>query len=125
MHIFLAHIIVLDQTVPLRHWHDWMFRNYCSVGVLRDAVAKLMLLVRYKLVVPGELVERNLAVIFPKCEHLEKDDCSEWVPLQTDASTDMGSPGNSLSSSSSNALLRLHELPQTQSRARTLSVDAL
>merc|ERR1719335_268256 len=56
MHVFLAHVLLMDQTVPLRHWHDWVFRGYCTYPCLESAVLKVMSTSKYKLVAKDDEV---------------------------------------------------------------------
>jgi len=63
MHIFLAHVLLMDQTVPLRHWHEWIFRGYCTYPCLQSAVLKVMTASKYQLVAKDEDVRAMLFVL--------------------------------------------------------------
>jgi len=63
IHIYLAHIFVFDECVPLRYWHDWAFSSYCSFGCLNRALNKLLKLMQYRPVVAQDIVEHNTAYL--------------------------------------------------------------
>lgn len=63
IHIYLAHIFIFDECVPLRYWHDWAFSGYCSFGCLNRALGKLLKLMRYRITVTPEIVEHNKAFL--------------------------------------------------------------
>jgi len=63
IHIYLAHIFVFDECVPLRYWHDWAFSSYCSFGCLNRALGKLLKLMQYRPVVAQDIVEHNTAYL--------------------------------------------------------------
>merc|ERR1719230_2387702 len=59
IHIYLAHIFVFDECVPLRYWHDWAFSSYCSFACLNRALGKLLKLMQYRPMVAQEIVQHN------------------------------------------------------------------
>lgn len=63
IHIYLAHIFVFDECVPLRYWHDWAFSSYCSFGCLNRALGKLLKLMQYRPIVALDVVEHNAAYL--------------------------------------------------------------
>lgn len=63
IHIYLAHIFVFDECVPLRYWHDWAFSAYCSFGCLNRALGKLLKLMRYRTIVAADIMEHNSAYL--------------------------------------------------------------
>lgn len=49
--IFLAHAFLLDETCPIRIWHKWLFKDYCTPATLNTVVLRILELRRYRLVV--------------------------------------------------------------------------
>ena len=49
---FTAHSYVLDECCPLKIWHQYLFRKYCDLKTLNDAVIRLLMLLDFKLRVP-------------------------------------------------------------------------
>jgi hypothetical protein len=46
---FIAHSFVLDECCPLKIWHQYLFRKYCDLKTLNDAVVRLLTLMGWKL----------------------------------------------------------------------------
>lgn len=63
IHIYLAHIFVFDECVPLRYWHEWAFSSYCSFGCLNRALGKLLKLMQYRSIVAHDIVENNITYL--------------------------------------------------------------
>lgn len=63
IHIYLAHIFVFDECVPLRYWHEWAFSSYCSFGCLSRALSKLLKLMQYRVIVQQEVIAHNAAFL--------------------------------------------------------------
>jgi len=61
IHLYLAHVFVFDECVPLRCWHEWAFANYCTFGCLNRTVGKLLRLMHYRPSVATEIVLHNVA----------------------------------------------------------------
>lgn len=47
--IYIAHSYVLDETCPMKFWHQKLFRHYCSPKMLDAAVIRLMRMRDYRL----------------------------------------------------------------------------
>lgn len=61
IHLYLAHVFVFDECVPLRCWHEWAFGNYCTFGCLNRTVGKLLRLMNYRPTVDPDIVLHNVA----------------------------------------------------------------
>jgi hypothetical protein len=57
--LFVAHSYALDEVCPLRTWHRYLFKDYCTVKSLNAAVVRLLQLFGYKLRVPDEELRRR------------------------------------------------------------------
>eukprot|EP00916_Digyalum_oweni_P011687 GHVL01019441.1.p1 GENE.GHVL01019441.1~~GHVL01019441.1.p1 ORF type:complete len:213 (+),score=30.00 GHVL01019441.1:107-745(+) len=49
LQLFLAHSWLQDETCPLRIWHTYVFKNYCSLPTLGGALWKLFLIQEFSL----------------------------------------------------------------------------
>lgn len=57
--VYLAHSHIDDNTIPLRHWHEYIFVRYCTLHILNAAIVGTMKKLDYKLrVKPAELTAR-------------------------------------------------------------------
>jgi hypothetical protein len=45
--IFLAHSYIQDETCPLHVWHKYLFRGYCPLNKLSEAVLRVMAIRKY------------------------------------------------------------------------------
>lgn len=63
--VFVAHSYVEDETCPLRVWHKYLLRNYCSLKLLNVAVLRLLELKGYILRLDPDDVEERLAYLTP------------------------------------------------------------
>eukprot|EP00929_Paragymnodinium_shiwhaense_P025205 TRINITY_DN15306_c0_g1_i1.p1 TRINITY_DN15306_c0_g1~~TRINITY_DN15306_c0_g1_i1.p1 ORF type:complete len:421 (+),score=80.56 TRINITY_DN15306_c0_g1_i1:272-1534(+) len=61
--IYLAHITVLDEACPLKHWHQFIFKKYCTMKVLNAALFRLFSLKNFRLRISQEEQHRALAVL--------------------------------------------------------------
>lgn len=63
IHIYLAHVFIFDECVPLRFWHEWVFAKYCSLGCLHRTVGKLLKLMQYRPTVEPDVILHNVAYL--------------------------------------------------------------
>jgi len=63
IHLYLAHVFVFDECVPLRFWHEWAFSKYCTFGCLNRTVGKLLRLMHYRPTVDHDIVLHNVAYL--------------------------------------------------------------
>lgn len=63
IHIYLAHVFVFDECVPLRYWHEWAFAKYCTFGCLNRTLGKLLRLMHYQPTVDPDIVRHNVAYL--------------------------------------------------------------
>jgi len=57
--VFLAHSYIQDETCPLKVWHEYLFRGYCPLKKLSEAIIRVMAIRKYILRVDdAELTER-------------------------------------------------------------------
>lgn len=47
--MFLAHSYIQDETCPLHVWHRYLFKGYCSLKKISEAVMRVMAIRRYVL----------------------------------------------------------------------------
>jgi hypothetical protein len=52
--MFLAHSYVQDETCPLSVWHRHLFKGYCTLREMDDAVLQVMAIRRYVLRLPDD-----------------------------------------------------------------------
>lgn len=61
--IFLAHSFVLDETCPLRCWQRFVFKKYCALKVLDQALFRLFNLQGFRLQLTVEEERRAIAAL--------------------------------------------------------------
>jgi len=62
--MFLGHSYIQDETCPLSVWHRHLFKGYCSLKTISDAVLQVMVIRRYVLRLSDEeLSERSSALL--------------------------------------------------------------
>merc|ERR1712032_980779 len=52
--MFIAHCYVQDETCPLHVWHKYLFKRYCPLKTLNEAVVRLLRIRQYNLRLDGE-----------------------------------------------------------------------
>jgi len=58
--VYIAHCYVLDETCPLRVWHSLLFKDYCPLSKLNQAIVRLLQIRRYVL----RVEPAHLAVLY-------------------------------------------------------------
>lgn len=76
IHIYLAHVFIFDECVPLRFWHEWAFSKYCTFGCLSRTLGKLLRLMAYRVTCDDDIVLSNM-------KYLQgEEDCALAAPLK-------------------------------------------
>lgn len=76
IHIYLAHVFIFDECVPLRFWHEWAFSKYCTFGCLSRTLGKLLRLMAYRVTCDEDIVLSNM-------KYLQgEEDCALAAPLK-------------------------------------------
>jgi len=61
--IFLAHTFVIDETCPLRYWQKFVFRKYCTLKVLDQALFRIFQMRDFRLRISDEDERQALSVL--------------------------------------------------------------
>jgi len=89
MHIFLAHTVVLDQFIPLRHWHEWVFSSYCSFPRVQSATRKLFVVCGFRLIASPEVYEKKMELLTrPRTSLARHTSAGSWGELSTCVGSD-------------------------------------
>jgi len=72
---FLAHCYTQDETCPLHIWHKHLFRGYCKLKKLSEAVVRIMAIRKYMLRLDEDDLDRRYqtlcgAIRMPLVEHV-------------------------------------------------------
>jgi len=75
--IYIAHCYVQDETCPLKVWHKYLFKKYCSVDTLDAAIIRIMEIRGFVLRVPDEDFQRAFAYLSTKPDQSSKDNAQD------------------------------------------------
>jgi hypothetical protein len=81
--MFLAHSYIQDETCPLHVWHQYLFRGYCALKKLSEALMRVMAIRKYVLRLKEEDLRTRFdalaqSITIPPAEYIETLNTFRW-----------------------------------------------